>query len=69
MKLLCISLNFGNNYNWRLCENILIIAFEYVKYYILNCRERYQHMTDHCSYTDNLNSREIKACPKKFRPE
>lgn len=56
MKLLCISLNFGNNYNWRLCENILIIAFEYVKYYILNCGERYQHMTDHCSYTDNLNS-------------
>ena len=48
-------------------KNIVIIAFEYVKYHILNCRERYEDLTDHCSYTHNLSSREIKACQKKIQ--
>ena len=37
-------------------------AGEYMKHQIyLNCGERYEDMTDHCSYIHNLSSCEIKA--------
>ena len=46
---------------WKIQVNIWDIIY-------LNCRERYEDMTDHRSYAQNLSSCGIRAW-KKFRPK